>query len=234
MVLALGSCGGDGTAAPPPAPMTRTAAPTPADNGVAAESAEQILKDAVAALQRQRSFRLLGALRDGGDMTRMDLRIGDRDLQGRMTLALKGKSVPVDVAVHGRDFYLRGRAIFEQVGGVEAAKLFGDRWLKNPPNTENAAFVGLFTPEALAKDLERMSAKATKGPRTLLNGRGVIGVADSDTVVYVATTGDPLPLRFSTRGEPLDGEGFNLTEFGVPFTVTPPADAIDITKIRRS
>lgn len=231
--LALSACSidGDGAAKPAGAP-SRTVSPALADNGVAAKPAAAILDDAVAALQRYRSMRVKGSVRQDGTDLRLDMRVSGHDVQGELTVPIGGKPVPAEVVIVGKDVYMRGSELWASVAGPEAAKLMGDRWMKTPADNDIRAFVDWLTPDVFAKELRRMAKTATKGQPAVVDGRPAIPISDKEGTLYITTTGEPLPVKIAPSGSA--SEGITLSEFGGHRKVAPPADAIDPTKIRPS
>ena len=75
--------------------------------------------------------------------------------------------------------------------------------------------------------------KLAKGSHTTVNGRKVIGVRDTTNggTLYVALTGNPYPIQIVKTGGTSGGQ-VNFDQFNQPVALTPPANAIDISKLK--
>ena len=74
--------------------------------------------------------------------------------------------------------------------------------------------------------------KLVKGATTTVNGHKVVALTDTTNhgTLYVATTGKPYPVQISKSGS--DGGRLSFDRFNESVSLTPPANAIDISKLK--
>jgi hypothetical protein len=204
--LVLAGCAAKGVAP--------TASPVPADNGVKALSADEILNKATAALNEAGSFRVKGDMTEEGQTFSVDLKIKGKDAAG--TVALPDGSIKI--LRIGNDAYFQADAAFwKKFGGAQGdaiAVLFKDKWVKTTTDSkEFAEFADMADPEKMLKP----TGTASKGDEKTINGQATIGIKDSATgtgVIYIATTGKPYPVRLEGPG----GQGaIDFSDFGATF-----------------
>lgn len=225
--------GGNGGVTPQPAASTSSA---PADNGVAALSAAEILARAKAAVKKAGSFRVKGTVIDPDGSIAVDLKVRGADMIGSMTM---GRAKIELLAVGARRFYRPNEAFWAEVGDPKKArtiaKLLGTRWIKVPPDERDID--DLFD-VAKIDELLKPYGKASKGPATDVEGVPVIGLIDTGGdggTLFVATAGEPYPLR----ADPADASVGKLTfsEFGATFAdlkAPPEAQTVDLSTLSGS
>jgi len=197
--------------APAPSPSESTAA----DNGVAKLSADAILKKATTALAAAKSFHVSGNDVDGGQKILVDLKIAGKDGTGQITV---GKAKLELLTVGGGRYFKANQAFWEQnAGGAQKAKVIvtvvGDRWVKVPAGDKN--FAGMFDLFKVSDTL-KPDGKVTKGaakevggvPAITLTGHGKEGGS-----MYIATTGQPLPLEIDGN----DKSTLKFSDYGATF-----------------
>lgn len=66
----------------------------------------------------------------------------------------------------------------------------------------------------------------------MVDGQSVVGVRDTtkDATLYVATTGKPYPVEILRTGS--QAGRITLNRFNEPVSLTPPSNAIDISKFK--
>jgi hypothetical protein len=213
-VAALTGCGGAATA-----------------NGVAAKPPAEVVAAAKAAADTANSVHVSGSLVSNGSPVTLDLDLLAGE-GGRGQVSEDGLSFEL---IHvGRTVYLKGsRAFYQHLGGATAAQLLQGRWLKAP------ATIGSFASLASLTDLRRLvdmalainGTPAQAGVATVA-GQKAVGLtnASKSGTLYVATTGQPYPIAV-TEGGASSGR-IVLDRWNEPVSLTPPADAIDITKLQ--
>lgn len=134
----------------------------------------------------------------------------------------------------GGTAYIKGsRAFYARVAGPDAAKLFEGKWLKAPASSGAfASLVSLTNLSDLVNTALLSHGTLTKGSVTTVAGQTAIGVTDSATTgtLYVATTGTPYPVAVTKHGK--GGGSIAFNRWNEPVSLTPPANAIDITKLQ--
>jgi hypothetical protein len=236
-VLAGGCANNDGNSAgvaePTTAPVSAVAATSaaPADNGVAALSADEILKRAKAAVIRTKSYHLKGSTTDDGQKISMDFKFAGKDLTGTLGM---GKADVKLLAVGGQHYMRPNEQFWAANAGKEAktiTQVVGDRWVKVPENDKSLddmfGFGGI-------NELLTPTGKITKGTRKTVAGVPAIGLIDKGEdggTLWIATTGEPYPLRLESTG----GDAVTISEFGKTFPeLKKPAtaDVLDLAKLQ--
>jgi len=230
-LLATG-CGGQGKDdAAAPAKATSAA---PATNGVEALEAAQILDKSKAALKSATSFHTKGEMMSEGSKIGLDLKNAGENVKA--DVSMNGAKVEL-LQVAGRR-YMRPDAKFwvmfggGQAQGAEIAKLVGDRWVQAKATDKSTA--GLFE-IADVDSLLDTGGTLTKGAAKDFEGKPAIALVDKSDeggTLYVATTGEPYPLKLEAPN-PADG-GLTFSEFGATFAdlnAPAAADVLDLDKL---
>jgi hypothetical protein len=235
LAVALPACGSDdggsstSTAASGATTAQTNAATTeaPADNGVADKSAEEILAAAQEAASAASAVRVAGQIDDLG--LELNLVRGEG-----ASGSLRQGTNAFEIIATGSEVFLKGSAEFyEQIGGRAAVQLLGDKWLQVPGDDEDFASMTQLTDmdQLLTQVLRPKHDALTKGEVETVDGTEAIALSSGDGTLYVATTGDPLPLKLvgdrDRRGEIL------FTDWNKPADLTAPTDAIDISELQR-
>jgi hypothetical protein len=238
-VTALAGCQGDQAApaqsaptqAAAPAVSSAPASPAPADNGIASLEADEILKRAKTALKEAGSFRAKGSGAADGQDIAIDLRVSGKDFAGTMTME---KAEVELLAVKGKK-YLRPSKEFWVMStdarqGEALAEVIGDRWVTGADKDES--FAELFAIGSVDEMLKPTGA-LSKGGKKVIGGVPAIGLKDAgdpDSVLYVATTGEPYPLRMVGK----DKSGLTFSDIGETFSdIKAPAakQVVDLGKL---
>jgi hypothetical protein len=209
----------------------------PTDNGVSALAADEILERAKSALQQAKSYRVKGDGNSDGQKMSLDFRISGTDLAGRLTM--DGANVEI-LSAAGQQFMRPDEKFWSTIAGAdkgaEFAKLLGNKWVKVPKDNKN--FDGLLG-IANVDNLLKPDGKLTKGEPKDVDGAKAIGLVDGGAeggTLYVATTGEPYPLRL-VSGDAAEGGQVDFTDFGGTFDdLKAPAEAevIDLNELSRA
>lgn len=210
-----------------------TPAPTtaPPDNGVAALSATEILAKAVEAVQKAPSVHLKGEFTEDGERTTVDIKLAKQDGVG--TISFGGQTL--EITKVGTDVYLKADAAFWKTfagddKGQLVATLLQGKYLKASTSDESFGAMANFLD---VNEILKPTGSLTKGETKVINGLNAIGVVDNDAdggTLWVATQGEPYPLRLESTG----GEGsLDFLDYGATVEVkAPPADqTIDLAKL---
>jgi hypothetical protein len=221
--LLLTGCGSKDATTSAPA----SAAPsTPADNGVSALTADQIMDRAKAAVKAAKSFSIKGTEIDDGEKSTMAFAVAGKELDGTIAMG----TAKVEVLAVGGEQFLKANQAFWVVASGDAksastvAKLIGDRWVKVP--ADNKDFSQLFD----VTDIDEMLAPdgtVSKGAAAVVDGVPTIAVIDGGKpggTLTVDTVGEPYPVKL-TRG---DGSLITFSGFGEasPALTKPAADQV--------
>ena len=221
LVAAAALLGGCGTQS-----VDTTATSTPASNGVEAQSADEILAQAKAALIAAKSFHVKGDMSDQGLTAKVDFKVSGSDIAG--TVEMQGASI--EMIKVGNDLFVKAPDNFW--ANLDPSRSFAalkGKYAK--ADMTFAAFATLaktFTPDEILK----VEGTASKGGSKTINGNPAIGVVDTKdkSVVYVATKGEPLPVALDSDGGKNEAL---LIEHGQPVEIKAPpaAQVVDLKSL---
>lgn len=208
----------------------------PTDNGVSALAADEILERAKGALQQAKSYRMKGNGSSDGKKMSLDFRVSGTDVGGRLTM--DGANIEV-LAIAGHQYIRPDEKFWSTFAGPdkahEFAKLMGDKWVAVPNGDKS--FGGLFG-AANVDEILKPDGTLTKGEPKDLDGTKAIGLVDGGAeggTLYVATTGEPYPLRMVST-KPAEGQ-VSFTDFGATFDdlkAPAEADVVDLAQLSRA
>lgn len=204
---------------------SRTASPSPTAENITAKPATTIVADARSTLTHARFVHIKGSVIDKHHRLSIDLRISRTTAMGTMTVPYRGRIFPAKIRLTGGRLYMRSRRLVRAMGGPAAAAVIGDRWISAPADADARSFtkISTFADVLTIEDGDEVSKAGT----TTINGIPVIKLLSGDSALYIATTGAPRPVR-ATPTPNLRKEGFDFSEYDVPFTVTVPPDVLDL------
>jgi hypothetical protein len=207
------------------------------DNGVAAKSASEILAATRTAAQSASSVHVIAhtKITHGGSL-KLDASLAKT--QGHAQVSFYGLTIAV--IRDGDTLYVKGNqgfaASLERSLGV---KVPVGTWLKGPAKGALGQ-IGAFT--EIETELPTMlsgSGPIAKGAKTKIDGQPAIALKEIRKLytgtLYVATTGQPYPLKLTkspTQAGPGESGETTFTNWNDPVTVSPPANAIDITQLQ--
>jgi hypothetical protein len=226
-LLLAGCAGGEVAGSGTPGP------PSPSDNGVAGQTADEILAKAKAALQGAGAARIKGTGGRGTDRFGIDMRYTGSSAQG--TISVAGQ--PIELRRIGQTVYAKGSREF-WTGRVPApaVELLTGKWLKSPVTGSQLGELASLTDLSEAADgtLEP-DGKITKGERKTVAGQPAIALVSDGPdggKLYVATAGKPYPLQIVPT-DPKESGPVTFSDFGKRITVSPPPAelVIDVSKL---
>jgi hypothetical protein len=192
-------------------------------NGLEGKTPAQVQQAAMDAFKSAGSVHVTGKATDGsGKPVEVDFRIQGTSTVGSMV----NSGARVDVTVIGDTTYLKAdQAGWQALTDDPAAgAVLAGKWVKMPPDKPGQE--NPFTAAAITDDMTKNVGGLRPGvEQTTFNGTQVVVITDENgDKLYVANTGEPRPLRFSsvTNGD------IDLTEYGTDFHITAPPDAIDL------
>jgi ABC-type glycerol-3-phosphate transport system substrate-binding protein len=206
---ALAGCGGSGP------------------SGEASKSGSAILADARQAALAADSVRIVGTVRNAGQVISLDLSVAAQG-RGGGTMTLNGSKV--DVTRVGHTMYMRAGAEFYRRFGARTAagRLLDGKWVKVPTTTQNFAQLVLLTDlYGFLTQALHTSGKVTKGAVKTVVGQNAIELRSAHGgSLYVATSGKPYPLEFTSPVAPMGT--LMLSEWNSAKTPTAPPHALDL------
>jgi hypothetical protein len=197
-------------------------------NGVASKSSNQIVASALHAIDTAKSAHISGKVISGSSPITLNLNlVSGKGGSGQMSE--NGLSFRIVVLHH--EVYIDGSPGFwKHFGGATAAKVFQGKWLKAPASGQFASLAQLSNLHSLLSTVLSTHGSLVKTGNSTVNGESAVGVRDTTQggTLYVATTGPPYPLEILKNGS--QGGRIVLNDFNQSLAVTPPANAIDISK----
>ncbi|MEV4701965.1 hypothetical protein [Actinoplanes sp. NPDC049316] len=198
-----------------PAAAGPTASSAAAGAGIAASSADEILRRAQAALAGAKSYRARGTVDQDGQAIDIDLKVRGTDFAGSLSLG----AARVELLAVGGKKYLRPNEQFwimstDAKQGRVLARGFRDRWVTGADR--DPSFAELFAVGS-ADQFLKPTGTLSKGEQKEIGGVAAIALKDSadpDSALYVATAGEPYPLQLSGKG----GSELVFSDFGKPVT----------------
>ena len=200
------------------------------DNGIAKLSADDALAKVKTAVKDVKSVHIAGTIDQDGQS--LDLDVHSARDKGQGTLTINGGTLEVRL-VDGTT-YVKGEAsTFEKLGAPAAqAAIIGGKWLKSGGAASQFAAFGQFLDlDQLFESLLQPEGDIEKGDTTEIEGRAALELVDkaeSGGSLFIATTGDPLPLRISKSGS--GGGQVDFNEYDADVTVAVPDGALDISQ----
>jgi hypothetical protein len=206
---------------------TSSSSSSAASNGIASKSADQILSTAITAAEAAKSLHVVGAIKNGGQSIGLNLTIvAGKGASGTISEG----SASFKLVDTGGSFYMQPDPAFliKFAHSKAAADLFKGRWLKGSSTDPSFASFGELT------SIKTLMGSLTKGATSTLQGQSVIALKSSKGgTMYVATTGQPYPLQVSKNSGGQSGT-VRFTDYNKPFTITPPANSINIEQLEKS
>jgi hypothetical protein len=214
--------------------------PSGMDNGVAALAPNEILSRAQAALLQTQSVHIKASGGANGSAFTADVTV-KAHTGGAGTLTVPGgaggRTFDVDVVTLGSTAYVKGDAAAWQtiLGKTPTVPDIDQKWVRaGTDNVKLKTLTSFGDVAAIATGILVLDDNVTKGATTTIDGTAAIaltGVGPTDATVYVATTGQPYPLRIQQSGGAA-GE-LDLGSFDQPVTVDAPpaADTIEATQL---
>jgi hypothetical protein len=215
VALALAACGSSGGSS---------------SNGIASKSPDEIVSAATSAVSSVNSVHVAGTVLSGGQHVALDLNlVNGKGGKGSMSQNGLGFQIVAD----GQEVYINGsQSFWRTFGGSAAAQLLSGKWLKAPATGQLSSLATLTNVQKLFNQLLSSHGKLVKGKTTTIHGQQAIAVTDSTNggTLYVATIGKPYPLEISKTGA--QGGQITFDQFNQPVSLTPPANAIDISQLK--
>ncbi len=200
---------------------TPTSSTASAASGESAKPPAQILADSTAALRAAPSYAMQGTIAQNGQRMRL-----------RLTTITKPKSLDLAFAIGGSAVelielpdagYVRANArFFRTHGGGRVVQLAG-RWIQVPSANARTttSSLGVFAPATLARCLAENHGTLSTAGETTVDGRRAILLKDAGdkpgsapSVLAVAASGTPYPLRFTGTGRQRAGGRIDVCNNG--------------------
>lgn len=199
-------------------------------NGVANESAQQILNSALGALRSAHSVHVKGSGTQNGKPIGVDLTLySSGDANG--TITMSGQTLQL-VKIGGTDYVMANDSFWEQSASLPAATAanLAGKWVTIPDSQANLG--SQFSISSFASDLDSNVGTLTKGSTSTVDGQAAISVISSKQgTLWVATTGTPYPIEAQSNGSSTSELGsFTMSDWNAAgSSPTAPSGAIPIS-----
>jgi hypothetical protein len=199
----------------------------PASNGVANESASQILTAAVNAMKSASSGSVSGTEVESGKSESLSGSFFAVDAD--VTLVTNGETI--NVIKVGANDYIKAPSAYWASSGVPSADLgkVNEVWISIPDST--AGLGSEFTLSGLASSLTKDVGTLEKGTTSTIDGQAVVAITSTSQkgTLYVATTGTPYPVEVTKTGS--GGSTLTFSGWNQGSTPTAPAGAETIAEL---
>ena len=196
--------------------------------GEDSKSADQILKDAQAALRSATSYHLKGSVNSGNGKLSLDVKVQGKDAAGHLD---QPSTATFDFIETGGKLYLRGKSLFEKYA-PQVADVIGDKWVATSPDDPHYAdavssISGFADPSGFADSLGSQATNLSKAGTTSVDGRSAVAIKDTQGTLDVADGSPAYPLR-------LDGGSkgtLDISDYGSNMGISAPSasDTIDVS-----
>jgi hypothetical protein len=199
----------------------------PGGNGEDGKNADQIVKDAQAALKSVSAYHLKGNISNDKGNVALDVKIQDKNtLSGH----LQQGGVDFDFVTVDSKIYFRGKELWQKFN-ADVADQVGDKWVTVSGNTDMESQLGaveeLSDASSLADSLGAEGGPFSKNGTTSYNGQNVVVVKGKDGTLDVALSGKPYPVHLDAGSH---GK-MDITDFGGKFGIKAPAGALDLSDL---
>jgi uncharacterized protein YceK len=223
-MLTLAGCGSSGSATAP-----TSSSPSATANGISDKTADQILTASVAAAKAQQSVHIKGQGSSGGQKFAVDLQLRKGGGgQGSITIGAN----TIQLVSTGATVYIKADAAYwTQQSSAAVATLIGDRWVKAPAtNSGLAQLAQLADFDTALGNFLKPDTAPTKGDVGTADGQPAIALVTKSGKLWVATTGEPLPIRIDTG---TSNDALTFSEWGATLDIAVPkdSDTLDISKL---
>jgi hypothetical protein len=199
-----------------------TAAPSASTNGISSMSVTEILDKTAAAAKAQKSVHISGKGTNSGQAFAIDMTLRNG---GGGTGSISIDTDTLNLVSTGSTLYIKAdKAYWTKYANATAAAVIGDRWVKVPASDASYQDLGSLADFTASLDSYlKPSGTPTKGGEKTIAGRPAQGLVDSDGgTLWIATTGDPVPLLIESTGT--SGGAITFADWNKTVDVTAPAD----------
>lgn len=239
--LVATACGNDstsGAAAPSQAAgssgSATSASPSAAGSDISGLAATEIFARAKAAFKKADSVRLSGSGASGTTKFSIDMHYA---ASGNAIGTVGNAGQTIELRRIGQTVYVKAdKAFWTSSAGAAVGNLLGGKYLKAPLTDQRVAQLGAFTDKnSFADEVLSPSSTVTKGDTKTIRGIPAIGLVDKSSTgsatLYVATTGEPVPLQLAPSagaGGAGNSGAFDFLDYGKSFDVAVPPAALTI------
>ncbi|MBB5785859.1 hypothetical protein [Jiangella mangrovi] len=198
-----------------------------APNGIDEMAPADVLDQSLAAMRASGSYRVTGTTVGGNTI---DISFKD----GVGSVGTVGSDTTVQLVATPGAVYVTGDESLAEVVGADVGTTLAGKWLLISP--EAASGFAIFA-DGSTFAAAVLGADAPEGLTAVrdVDGKPAVGLLFPETggTLWVAATGEPLPLRLEEKGASAGAGVISFTDYGTEVAVTPPAEdaVVDLTKI---
>jgi hypothetical protein len=200
-------------------------------NGIEKLSADKALAKVKAAAADVQSVHVKGAINQSGQSLTLELFVSSDAAQGR--IGLGGGTMDLRL-VNGVTYFRGDSKVFAAFGAnTTQASLAANRWIKDTgSNGPATAFAAFLDTKKLFDQLLTPQGSITTGGSASVNGQKALILVDNSASggkLYVAETGEALPLRIERTGS--SGGRVDFSDYNADVHVDVPAGAVDLSQL---
>jgi len=200
-------------------------------NGIDKLSADDALAKVKAATADVTSVHVKGTIQQSGKPLTLDVEVGSAAAEG--SIGVGGGTMDLRF-VDGVTYFRGDSKVFAAFGANPAqASLAADRWIKDTSSTGPAgSFAAFLDRKKLFDALLTPQGTVKTGGDASINGTKALVLVDSSAEggkLYVAETGDALPLRIERTGD--NGGRVDFLDYNADVSVDAPSGALDISQL---
>ncbi len=200
-------------------------------NGIEKLSAKDALAKVKTATASVKSVHVKGTINQSGKPLTLDVSVGSSAAEG--SIGVGGGTMDLRL-VDGTTYFRGDSKVFAAFGANAAqSSIAAGRWIKDTSSNGPAGSFSSFLDEQKLFDaLLTPQGTITKGGTATVNGKKAVVLVDSSSAggkLYVADTGEALPLRIERTGS--NGGRVDFLDYGVDVQVDAPSGAVDISQL---
>ena len=200
-------------------------------NGIDKLSASDALAKVKTATADVTSVHVRGTIQQSGKPLTLDVEVGSSSAQG--SVGVGGGTMDLRF-VDGVTYFRGDSKVFEAFGANAAqASLAANRWIKDTGSSGPAgSFAAFLNKKKLFDALLTPQGTIKTGGSSSVNGTKALILVDSSAEggkLYVAETGDALPLRIERTGD--NGGRVDFLDYNADVEVDAPSGALDISQL---
>jgi len=200
-------------------------------NGIEKLSAEDALAKVKTAVADVTSVHVKGTISQSSQTLTLDISVGSSSAEG--AIGIGGGTMDLRL-VDGVTYFRGDSKVFAAFGANAAqASIAAGRWIKDTSSSGPAGSFAAFLDRKKLFDqlLTPQGSISSEGTATV-NGKKAVILVDSSAQggkLYIAATGDALPLRIERTGD--TGGRIDFLDYNADVNVEAPAGAVDISQL---
>lgn len=219
--------------------LAATGAAGAAGNGVAQQSAQQIVSQALKVSSAANSFTMSGTVAESGQNYTLNIQAAPNG-DGKGTIEMN--SYVIQIVQVGSNIYLKAnQAFWTKEAGASAASLFANKWIYGSKSSSDLGSLSQilngkqFMKQVFGGSPNLQNTALNKAGYTTVGGKQALKISGSNGsssgAIYVATSGPPYILKVTLSGGSQGHGNLSFRNYNQPVTVTAPQGAINIDNL---